>query len=520
MFIELMLRRARQLGQMTHLLSMDFAFKNAITTSDHETIVSVLENLKIRINSHLVMLISMDHTVLASTMHSETVKDNTRVPDTLNEALTEAENHGEASAIVTMDGKTYQIIIVPLLAPDPIDWLCTGFVIDDALLSELKNFILADVTIINTSRKENQPVIASTLTKQDSQTLLQTISNVDIKKVKTLEVNYGGDKYVTAITTLHNANGYSIITALQRSLNDVLKPFYRLRRALYVFFALTLLLSILASLRIARTVTRPVSILVEGVRKIAKGIYTHRVEIRHRDEIGELAEAFNSMSIGLEEKELVADLLGKVVSAPIAHELLKKQVELGGEEREVTILFSDIRNFTTISENLTPKETLRLLNMYITEMSAIIEKYGGVIDKYIGDAIMALYGAPIGNPDDTDRALNSALDMVEALSSLNKEIEQMGFLPLDIGIGINTDIVLAGNMGSKSRLNYTVIGDGVNVASRLETLTKNEEFKAKIIVSSATLIKSTGDYLIRPLGSVVVKGKTEKITIYALDGRK
>ncbi|MBF0457382.1 MAG: HAMP domain-containing protein [Nitrospirae bacterium] len=513
-FTELMNKRAGQLAQMTRLLSADFAFKNAVTTSDRETIISVLENLKTRINAHLVMLISLDHTVLANTMHPEIVKGTLQLP----EALSEAENHGESSAIVTMDGKTYQITIVPLLAPDPVAWLCTGFLVDDDLLFEMKKLILADVTVINMNRTESQPIIASTLPKQVSQTLLKSISKVNTEKVNTLlEVNYKNEKYVTAITTLQKVGGYSIIAALQRSLNEVLKPFYTLRRVLYVFFVLTLLSSILASLRIARTVTKPVSTLVEGVREIAKGIYSHRVMVRHGDEIGELAEAFNVMSMGLEEKELVADLLGKVVSAPIAHELLKKKVELGGEEREVTILFTDIRNFTTISENHPPKQVLTLLNMYITTMSTIIERHGGVIDKFIGDAIMALYGAPISNPDDADSALNSALEMEEALSGLNREIEQMGFKPIDIGIGINTDTVLAGNMGSKHRLNYTVIGDGVNIASRLETLTKSEEFKTKIIISGATLDKSNGNYITRYLGDVAVKGKRNKVTIYSLD---
>ncbi|MCG6552381.1 MAG: HAMP domain-containing protein [Candidatus Magnetominusculus sp. LBB02] len=513
-FVELMSRRARQLAQMTHVLSMDFAFKNAIATSDHETIISVLENLKNRINAHVVMLISLERSVTANTMHTESINDTIQMAA----ALTEAERHGEASAIVTMDGKTYQITIVPLLAPDPIAWLCTGFEVDNRLLSELKKLILADVTIINMSNTVRKPIVASTLPLHASDTLLKSLLGVNAKEADTFEVNYKNEIYVSAKTTLYKADGQTIVTVLQRSLNDVLKPFYKLRKILYSFFILTLLLSILVSFRMARTVTRPVSTLVEGVREIAKGIYNHRVEIAQKDEIGELAEAFNVMSIGLEEKELVSDLLGKVISAPIAHELLKKGVALGGEQRQVTILFADIRDFTTISENRPPKQILTLLNMYITKMSAIIERYGGVIDKYIGDAIMALYGAPISSPDDADRALNSALDMVEALTGLNIEIEPMGFAPLNIGIGINTDIVLAGNMGSKSRLNYTVIGDGVNVASRLETLTKTAEFNTKIIVSSSTLDKSSGQYLTRPLGHVAVKGKSDKVTIYALDG--
>ena len=194
--------------------------------------------------------------------------------------------------------------------------------------------------------------------------------------------------------------------------------------------------------------------------------------MRTDDEIGLLAGAFNRMSEGLAERDQVRDLLGKVVSPAVAAELLRKDVTLGGEEREVTILFSDLRSFTSMCESRSAQEMLGVLNHYFTRMSAIVEAHRGVVDKYVGDAMMALFGAPLAGPDDADRAMETALEMSEALDELNREWQAQGRQALSFGIGINTDVVVAGNMGSQTRLNYTVIGDGVNLAARLQALTK------------------------------------------------
>jgi adenylate cyclase len=260
--------------------------------------------------------------------------------------------------------------------------------------------------------------------------------------------------------------------------------------------------------------------LAKGARKIAAGDYQHRVELKQRDELGSLADSFNQMSQGLIERDRVRDLLGKVVSPQIAAELLRKDVVLGGEERQVTVLFSDLRNFTRMSEMLSPQEMLAILNRYFTRMGAIIEKHGGVVDKYIGDALMALFGAPLANPDDADRALKTALEMMEALDDLNREWTKRGLPAIDAGIGINTDVVVAGNMGSETRLNYTVIGDGVNLASRLEDLTKTPEYQTRIIVAGSTLTKARERYRTHRLGEVAVKGKQKSTEIFALLGRE
>src|SRR5262249_437673 len=180
---------------------------------------------------------------------------------------------------------------------------------------------------------------------------------------------------------------------------------------------------------------------------------------------------------------------GNVISPEVAAELLEKGRALGGEEREVTVLFSDLRNFTGMCEALSPQEMLAILNRYFTRMAAIVEKHGGVIDKYVGDALMALFGAPLSYADDANRALSASLEMVAALEDVIQEWRLRGLPTINLGIGIHTDIVVAGNMGSETRLNYTVIGDGVNLASRLEGLTKEPSYDAKIIVSGSTLSK-------------------------------
>ena len=163
---------------------------------------------------------------------------------------------------------------------------------------------------------------------------------------------------------------------------------------------------------------------------------------------------------------------------------------------------------------------LEILNHYFTRMSAIVDEHGGVVDKYVGDAMMALFGAPLAGPDDADHAMETALEMSEALDELNRQWREQGRKALEVGIGINTDIVVAGNMGSRTRLNYTVIGDGVNLASRLEELTKTPEYQARIIVSSSTLEKAKKRYRTRRLGQVAVKGKQKPTEIYALLGRE
>ena len=221
--------------------------------------------------------------------------------------------------------------------------------------------------------------------------------------------------------------------------------------------------------------------------------------------------------IGEKERRMLTHVFSKYVSDAVLKEILKnpQKVTLGGEEREVTVFFSDIRGFTTISEKTTPKELVRMLNRYFTEMTEEVLASGGVLDKYIGDAIMAFWGAPIDDSNQADNALKASLAMLKKLKALNQELKKVGDPEINIGIGLYTGTVIVGNIGSEKRFDYTIIGDTVNVASRLESL--NKEYHTQLILGDATVKKLKKKIPLRELGSVSVKGRKEQITIYTLE---
>jgi len=214
------------------------------------------------------------------------------------------------------------------------------------------------------------------------------------------------------------------------------------------------------------------------------------------------------------EMKEVKDVFGKYVSKDVLELILKNPsaVLLGGEEREITVLFSDIRGFTSFSESTTPTELVSVLNRYFTLMTNEVLKHQGVLDKYIGDAIMAFWGAPIADPLQADHAFAAALGMVERLKEFNEELAQEGRPAIDIGIGLYTGPAVVGNIGAENRFDYTVIGDTVNTASRLEGV--NKEYKTHIIVGETTKQKLTGSYALSHLGGVKVKGKEQSVEIY------
>lgn len=200
-------------------------------------------------------------------------------------------------------------------------------------------------------------------------------------------------------------------------------------------------------------------------------------------------------------------MLEAVVSPAVAERLLETGIELGGEEREVTILFTDIRNFTPMANANTPNKTLNFLNGYFEVVTEQIEAHGGIVDKYIGDSVMAIFGAPVLHPDHASRAVSSALEIHKALRKFNRSQNT----DIRTGIGIHTGRVTMGNVGCSSRLNYTAIGDGVNLASRIEGLTK--KFGVPILVSAATA-KESPEFRFVEIDEVQVKGRTAMEKVY------
>jgi adenylate cyclase len=202
------------------------------------------------------------------------------------------------------------------------------------------------------------------------------------------------------------------------------------------------------------------------------------------------------------------------VSRDVYQQLLASpgEVGLGGQRREMTVLFSDMRGFTTLSESGEAEDLVRQLNQYFTRMVQVVFAHRGTVDKFVGDMIMALYGAPLDDPDHADHAVQTALRMVEELQDLNRRWAVEGRAALDIGIGINSGEMIAGNIGSDTIMSYTVIGDNVNLGARLESL--NKDYGTRILISEATRQRLKGQYDVRALGEVTVKGKTRPVTIY------
>lgn len=221
---------------------------------------------------------------------------------------------------------------------------------------------------------------------------------------------------------------------------------------------------------------------------------------------------------GLKEKEKVKAVLNKVVSQEIATEILKGNIRLGGEEKKVTILFADIRNFTKMTQNMSPKEVIELLNDCMTKISYLVDKHGGVIDKYVGDEAMALFGAPVESEDSAYRAIISALGMIEALTAWNGQRKTGNLSPVEMGIGIHTGLVLAGNMGAENRLNYTVLGSNVNLASRLCSAAKGME----ILISESTLSEPhiKDKILYEEVPPMTFKGFDVPVIVYRVKGLK
>lgn len=271
---------------------------------------------------------------------------------------------------------------------------------------------------------------------------------------------------------------------------------------------------------LALFLSNPIKRLVNAMTKVAKGDLNQNVKTRRPDEIGLLGWSFNYMTEGLREKEKIKNTFNKFVSAEVAEEVLKSDsLKLGGEYKEVTMFFSDIRNFTSMSEKMDAHQVVSMLNEYITLMTDVILKYKGVVDKYVGDEIMAVWGAPIKRDNDPELAIRCAVEQMAVLDELNKKRTERGDMEIKIGIGINTGTVISGNIGSEKRVDYTVIGDNVNLASRLCSSAGKQGLHNIILAySSYERIKDIVDA--KEVEPIYVKGKEKPIRIFEVYGLK
>jgi len=278
------------------------------------------------------------------------------------------------------------------------------------------------------------------------------------------------------------------------------------------------LVSFAVGSRLALAMSRAVERIGSALKKLERQEYVKVDPVRTGDELEDLANGFNQMIDGLKERDKLRTTFGKYMTEAVVEHLLAGKVALGGESLTVTILFTDIRSFTTISEQMDAQALVGLLNEYFTEMVGIVMQHDGVVDKYIGDAIMAVFGAPVSRPDDAKNAVRAAVGMRHALTHLNERLAERGLAPLKTGIGLHTGEVVAGNIGSERRMEYTVIGDAVNLASRLESNTK--ELGVSVIISDVTYALTRDAIDTRPLKEITVKGRAQPVMTYEVLGIK
>ncbi|MFC1680096.1 adenylate/guanylate cyclase domain-containing protein [Elusimicrobiota bacterium] len=264
-----------------------------------------------------------------------------------------------------------------------------------------------------------------------------------------------------------------------------------------------------------KSITQPLSELVRKMERVAQGDFTVKTRIYSNDEIGMIKGHFNQMLDELAERERLKDTFGKYVSVEIAKQLMGSgKIELGGENIEATIVFSDIRNFTSMSEKMTPKDLIEFLNSYFSYITTPIMDHNGVINKFIGDAVMAVFAPQFGSEDHVNDALRAVLAMRDKLDEFNDKSAREA--RIRFGVGLHTGVLVAGNVGTEKRLEYTLIGDTVNIASRIESA--NKSLDSTILISKDAYDKAgpevKRDLKFEKCENIVIRGKEKPLTLY------
>ena len=289
---------------------------------------------------------------------------------------------------------------------------------------------------------------------------------------------------------------------------DVIQSlFYLTAFLLIAALAVTIILSYVVS----SSIIGPVKSMETAMIKVQNGDLNVSARVAGNDELGILAESFDQMIAGLRDRDRIKETFGRFVSPEIAQAILENPPMPGGENAEVSILFSDVRNYTTICEQLTPKEVIALLNNYFSYMVQAIEKHHGLVYQFVGDGIMAVFGAPVKLTDHANCAVRSALEMMDALDRFNTEV-RLGLPPIKIGIGINTGPAVAGIIGTQQRMEYRVVGDSVNLAARIEAL--NKDLHTEVLVSRSTVDQLKDSFKLKAFQPVKVKGKEDYVQVY------
>jgi adenylate cyclase len=509
-FKRLVAERAQRLLMSSTLLAGDFALKRALATYDPPTLGSVAVNYQQRLGVDALWITDERGTLLADSRVAPTAGAPLADVPPVSEAVRGGQS---TAAVAAVDGALFQLVTVPVLAPDVIGHLVVGAAIDDAVARQLERDTGSQVSFVSGAQ-----VFASSWAANDRPAIVRAVRGAR-PATESFLVRRGRERFLSLGVPIESRLAEPLAALVQRSYDEALRPLTTLRLRIAGIGLGALAVALLVGAALAGGVTSPVRTLVAATEEVMRGNLRHRLRIDRVDEVGVLARSFNAMVRGLEEREVIRDTFGRFVSRDVAEAVLNDRVPLGGERREVSILFQDIRGFTTLSERMDPSDMVRLLNRFFTEIVAAVEAEGGVVKQFVGDGVMALFGAPSVHPDHAERAVRAALGMLARLARLNAEFRAEGRAPLAIGVGIHTGEVVAGRIGPDKRVEYAAVGDPVNLASRIEGLTK--EMNAAIVVSRETAAQLGPGFHFGRSATFRVKGKekpVEVVEVLAGDG--
>jgi len=424
------------------------------------------------------------------------------------------------------NGQLYSVAAASAIIADQV----LGVIVLGRRVSDEACDVIQKVTTSNIAYLANGKIAATNL-KDKRDNLLSEINQhkdmidgVMIKKETSpaFRITIDGERYLAVASPILANPGTEgqdkkVIAAyiFFSSLDKALAPLTSTTRTVGFVGIGVVLLVLVVGYTITGGLNKPVKQLVEATKEIASGNLNFEVKVKTKDELGQLGIAFNDMTHGLRDKRRVEGLFGKYLSPDVAKKVLSEQSLDGilkGEKAKLSVMFTDIRGFTPMSRGMDPQELINLLNSHFDESIDIIDKYGGTLDKFIGDAIMAFFGAPVHYDDFFMRAINAAVQMQRASEKFNFQRKLEGKEPVSIGIGINTGDVVVGNIGSNKRLEYTVIGETVNIANRLCSVAK----KGQIIISQSTYELLPNKDIAAPVENLMLKGVSETVTAYEI----
>jgi adenylate cyclase len=405
-------------------------------------------------------------------------------------------------SIWVIDEKLYQTVTVPIYQTYLVGTLTLGKRITQEEASSLKADTQSDITFLLGSR-----VVASTHSNIAQVDLLRSYlvnqSSLDAgmsgdKNIQR-EVSLNGELFLCAFSKASKESNAVYVMAV--SVDQALAAFQRIENAVVVVGVVALILAIMGAFLMAERITAPLRKLVTGTEAIRAGNYDFQLELESSDEIGKLARSFNDMVLGLKERFLMSKFISSSTVEMIRQE--KGTIRLGGERKNVTVLFSDIRGFTSFSERVEPEVVIDLLSKYLSRQAALVIKHNGIIDKYVGDQLIAVFEGE----DMVDEAVLCAIEIQQVISDLNKENKE----DILVGVGINTGMAIVGNVGGEERMDHTVLGNNMNLGARLCSSAK----AGQIIISESSwrLLKSK-DVHTKTLEAISVKGMSRPMQTY------